>query len=385
MSKRVLSIIGTRPEAIKMAPVIHAIAASPYLVGSVCATGQHREMLDQVLQIFDIRLDHDLGVMQAGHTLNLLASRVLERMDSLLAETRPDVVLVHGDTTSAMAAAIAAFHRGVRVGHVEAGLRTYDLSRPFPEEMNRRTIDLVATYLFAPTVSARCNLLQEAVDSARIIVTGNTVIDALVSTVDRIQADGALRTRLDDAFDFINRNRRLLLVTGHRRESFGKGFEQICDALVRLAERGDLEIVYPVHLNPNVNDVVRQRLASASNVHLIAPLDYFSFVYLLDNADAVLTDSGGVQEEAAALGKRVVIMREVTERPEGVEAGLAALVGTDPNSIFEAVGNALAAAGAEKELMKVGRDLYGDGKAAQRIVADLCGQPVEELGAAFAL
>jgi len=374
MTTRVLSIIGTRPEAIKMAPVIKALAASPAIEAVVCATGQHRQMLDQVLEIFAIRPDHDLDVMQVGHTLNSLASRIFEKIDGLYTSVAPDVVLVHGDTTTAMAAALAAFHKGIAVGHVEAGLRTYDMERPFPEEMNRRAIDLVAKHLYAPTESSRRNLLQEHLVSDRILVTGNTVIDALLQTIERIHGDAALRARLDKSFEFIDRGRRLLLVTGHRRESFGGGFERICDALARLGERGDLEIVYPVHLNPNVDTVVRERLGGAKNIHLIAPVDYLSFMYLLDRAEAILTDSGGVQEEAAALGKRVVIMREVTERPEGVEAGLAELVGTDPDLICTAVERALAGAHAQAKLRQIGRTLYGDGQAAMRILADLAGE-----------
>lgn len=371
MTIRILSIIGTRPEAIKMAPVIQTLAASPAVEGVVCATGQHRQMLDQVLEIFAIKPDYDLELMRPGHTLNSLSALIFEKIDGLYDKVAPDVVLVHGDTTTAMTAALAAFHKGIAVGHVEAGLRTYDMQRPYPEEMNRRAIDLVAKHLYAPTQSSRRNLMQEHLMSDRIVVTGNTVIDALLQTIDRIHNDTALRARLDKTFDFVDRSRRLLLVTGHRRESFGGGFERICEALARLGARGDLEIVYPVHLNPNVDTVVRERLSGLKNIHLIAPVDYLSFMYLLDRAEGILTDSGGVQEEAAALGKRVVIMREVTERPEGVEAGLAELVGTDVEKICTAVERAMASAGDQAKLRLIGQGLYGDGKAAGRILADL--------------
>lgn len=356
-----------------MAPVIQTLAASPAVEGVVCATGQHRQMLDQVLEIFAIKPDYDLELMRPGHTLNSLSALIFEKIDGLYDKVAPDVVLVHGDTTTAMAAALAAFHKGIAVGHVEAGLRTYDMQRPYPEEMNRRAIDLVAKHLYAPTQSSRCNLLQEHLTSDRIIVTGNTVIDALLQTIDRIHNDTALRARLDKTFDFVDRSRRLLLVTGHRRESFGGGFERICEALAKLGARGDLEIVYPVHLNPNVDTVVRERLSGLKNIHLIAPVDYLSFMYLLDRAEGILTDSGGVQEEAAALGKRVVIMREVTERPEGVEAGLAELVGTDVEKICTAVERAMANTGDQAKLRLIGQGLYGDGKAAGRILADLVG------------
>jgi UDP-N-acetylglucosamine 2-epimerase (non-hydrolysing) len=369
-SVRVLTVIGTRPEAIKMAPVISAVAATSGLTGIVCATGQHRQMLDQVLEVFRIRPDHDLDLMQPGQTLNSLTSLLIQRIDPLLVAEKPDVVLVHGDTTTAMAAALAAFHRGIAVGHVEAGLRTYDMTRPFPEEMNRRVIDVVARFLFAPTASSADNLRREELASDRIVVTGNTVIDALFLTVDRLRQDVELRQRLERRFSYLDPAKKLVLVTGHRRESFGEGFQRICDALARIAGNEDAEILYPVHMNPQVDRVVRERLRNAPRIHLIEPVDYLSFIYLLDRAHMVLTDSGGVQEEAAALGKRVAIMRDVTERPEGVEAGVAVLVGTDVERICAAVQNALGLPQGE-DIGSIGRALYGDGRAAQRIAHEL--------------
>jgi UDP-N-acetylglucosamine 2-epimerase (non-hydrolysing) len=372
MGKRILSIIGTRPEAIKMAPVIRAIVDRPELTGIVCTTGQHREMLQQVLETFCITPDYELNVMRSGHTLNSLTSRIFGQMDGIFENARPDIVLVQGDTTTAMCVSIAAFHRGIKVGHVEAGLRTYDFSRPFPEELNRRAIDLVSAYLFAPTVSASNNLERECFPSDRIVVTGNTVIDALLATVELIKKDVALQQALAAKFARIETSRPLILVTGHRRESFGIGIEQICDALKRLAMHHAVEIIYPVHLNPNVDAVVRKRLMKVANVHLLEPLDYVSFVYMMHKARIIVTDSGGVQEEAAALGKRVIVMREVTERPEGVEAGLAELTGTDPSRICDAVAKALAGHESEEELLRLGRELYGDGQAGRRIAAQLC-------------
>jgi UDP-N-acetylglucosamine 2-epimerase (non-hydrolysing) len=325
-----------------------------------------------VLDVFRIVPDYELNVMQANHTLNSVTSRIFHRMDDILEDARPDIVLVQGDTTTAMAASIAAFHRGAKVGHVEAGLRTYDLTRPFPEEMNRRAIDLVSTYLFAPTVSASRNLQREYLPSRRIVVTGNTVIDALLTTAELIKTDLELQKRLADKFAGIGRSRPVILVTGHRRESFGVGFEKICEALRRVANHDVVDIVYPVHLNPNVDAVVRKRLSNVGNVHLREPLDYVSFVYLMHKAAIIVTDSGGVQEEAAALGKRVIVMREVTERPEGVEAGLAELTGTDPDLICDAIARALAKRESEDKLLRLGRELYGDGQAARRIAAELC-------------
>jgi UDP-N-acetylglucosamine 2-epimerase (non-hydrolysing) len=355
-----------------MAMVIKAIQAQPQLQSIVCITAQHRQMLDQVLQLFSINADFDLNLMQPSQTLNGLASRVVKEIDPLLLSASPDVVLTHGDTTTAMATSLACFHRNIPVAHVEAGLRTYDLSRPFPEEMNRRVIDIVASYLFAPTERARRNLLSENLDSEKIYVTGNTVVDALQFIVAKINARDDLKAELAARLGFLSRDRKLILVTGHRRESFGSGFERICNALARISRRSDVEIVYPVHLNPRVSDPVNRIIGGLENVHLIAPTDYLTLVHLLSRASAVITDSGGIQEEAVSLGKRTLVMREVTERPEGVEAGLVDLVGTDPDLICRKLDEALRA-GDEQQSLEVRHSIYGDGHASERIVAALSG------------
>lgn len=373
---KVLSVFGTRPEAIKMGPLVRALHAAPDIDSVVCITGQHRAMLDQVMSLFEIQPDHDLDVMVADQTLNGLCARLFARLDALYEQLRPDRVLVHGDTSTAMTAALAAFHRRIPVGHVEAGLRTGDLQRPWPEEMNRRVIDVVADHLFAPTASSRANLAQENL-SGRISVTGNTVIDALQLTVERLDQDAALRASVDAQFPFLSPQRKLLLVTGHRRESFGDGFANICRALAELAQRPDLEIVYPVHLNPNVQGPVRAQLGGLDNVHLIAPQDYLNFVRLMQRAHVVLTDSGGVQEEAPALGRPVLVMREVTERPEAVQAGVVALVGTDPARIVAAV-HAACDRPVRPARFLPDASPYGDGRASARIVAALCGLPFDE-------
>ncbi|MGA9214171.1 MAG: UDP-N-acetylglucosamine 2-epimerase (non-hydrolyzing), partial [Methylocella sp.] len=281
---RVMSVVGTRPEAIKMAPVIKALQAHPNMNSVLCLTAQHREMLDQVLRIFAIKADFDLDLMQPSQTLNGLSSRIFQSIDELLASAKPDVVLVHGDTTTAFVTSVACFHRNIPVGHVEAGLRTYDLSRPFPEEMNRRIVDLVSTYLFAPTERARQNLLAEGVMSDEIHVTGNTIVDSLRFMIAKIDGDSELQLRLAERFPAVTSGRKLVLVTGHRRESFGPGFERICQALSRIAERGDVELVYPLHLNPNVSKPVNNILGRARRVHLIPPTDYMTFVHLLSRA-----------------------------------------------------------------------------------------------------
>lgn len=366
---RVMSVVGTRPEAIKMAPVVKALQAHPNMNSVLCLTAQHREMLDQVLQIFAIKADIDLDLMQPSQTLNGLSARIFQSIDELLASAKPDVVLVHGDTTTAFVTSVACFHRKIPVGHVEAGLRTYDLSRPFPEEMNRRIVDLVSTYLFAPTERAKQNLLAECVMSDEIHVTGNTIVDSLRFMIAKIDDDSELQLRLAERFPTLTSSRKLVLVTGHRRESFGPGFERICQALGRIAERSDVELVYPVHLNPNVAKPVNNILGRARRVHLIPPIDYMTFVHLLSRAALVITDSGGVQEEAVSLGKRVLVMRELTERPEGIEAGLAHLVGTDPNLICSKFEEAMEAS--DKPSPESTQSVYGDGNAAPRIVAAL--------------
>ncbi len=372
---KILTIFGTRPEAIKMAPLVQALAREPSIASRVCVTGQHREMLDQVLDVFQIRPDFDLALMARNQGLNSLAAGALAALDPVLEEVQPDRVLVHGDTTTAMAAALTAFHRRIPVGHVEAGLRTYRLAQPFPEEMNRRVVDVVSDLLFAPTPRSRANLEGERLEG-RIIVTGNTVIDALEATQARIAADATLRAELDRPFAALDPNRRLILVTGHRRENFGEGFLNICTALVQLAQRDDVEIVYPVHLNPNVQEPVRAALSGLGNVHLVAPLDYLPFQRLLQRADIVLTDSGGVQEEAPALGKPVLVMRDVTERPEAVEAGTVRLVGTGSTAIVSAVTALLDDADTYAGFANRANP-YGDGQACRRIVDTICGRAVD--------
>ena len=375
---KILSIFGTRPEAIKMAPLVAALEAEPGVTSIVCVTGQHRAMLDQVLGLFGIRPEHDLDVMVPNQTLNGLSARVLGLLDSLLGTVKPDRVLVHGDTTTAMAASLAAFHRRIPVGHVEAGLCTYDISQPWPEELNRRIVDVASDLLFAPTASARANLEGERLEG-RILVTGNMVIDALRLTADRLRSDVGLQAGLDARFSRLRRDRKMLLVTGHRRENFGAGFAKICSALTALSLRDDIEIVYPVHLNPNVRGPVREALASRPNIHLVEPQDYVPFVHLMQCAHLILTDSGGVQEEAPSLGKPVLVMRDVTERPEAVAAGTVRLVGTDPERI---VREASAVLDAETTTASAAfaphGNPYGDGHASERIVSALMGRPFKE-------
>lgn len=372
---RVMSVFGTRPEAIKMAPVVRALAAAPGVESLVCVTAQHRQMLDQVLDLFEIRPDDDLDVMRPGQTLHGLTARILDGLGPVLAARRPDVVLVHGDTTTTLAATLAAFYSGVPVGHVEAGLRTGDLRAPFPEEANRVLADRLCTWLFAPTTRSADNLRAEGVPESRIFVTGNTVIDALLLA--RKKAAAAPLTDFAAAFGPalgpIAGDGPLVLVTGHRRESFGDGFAQICAALRTLALRHPgVDFVYPVHLNPNVQGPVYDTLSGLANVHLIAPLDYLPFVRLMDRSTLILTDSGGVQEEAPSLGKPVLVMREVTERPEGVDAGTVRLVGASAPRIIAGV-EELLFDGVAAARMRLAHNPYGDGQASGRILAALRG------------
>jgi UDP-N-acetylglucosamine 2-epimerase (non-hydrolysing) len=376
---KVLSIFGTRPEAIKMAPLMRTLEQAAGIDSVVCITGQHRTMLEQVMSLFDIRADHDLDVMVPNQSLNSLCSRIFAKLDPILESEQPDRVLVHGDTSTAMVAATAAFHRRIPVGHVEAGLRTGDLTQPWPEEMNRRVIDVMSDFLFAPTISSRDNLLRENL-AGRIVVTGNTVIDALQLTAQRLEKDANLRAKLDAKFPFISPQRRVLLVTGHRRENFGDGFAHICEALAELAERPDIDIVYPVHLNPNVRGPVLQLLSNLPRVHLIEPLDYLEFVRLMQLSYVVLTDSGGVPEEAPSLGKPVLVMRDVTERPEAVAAGTVQLIGTSRKRIVDAVNLLFDDAKRYSQFSNVVNP-YGDGHASSRIVRALLGQPFEEFNA----
>ncbi|KEO85875.1 UDP-N-acetylglucosamine 2-epimerase [Erythrobacter sp. JL475] len=362
---KALLIFGTRPEAIKMAPVVRALAADPRFDARVCVTAQHREMLDQVLDLFGIVPDHDLNLMQPGQGLHEITAGVLLGLKPVLDTEAPDIVLVHGDTTTTFAASLAAYYARMPVGHVEAGLRTGDIYSPWPEEINRKVAGAITRLHFAPTQGSRANLLAENVPADHIDVTGNTVIDALLEVVERLKQDPAQSAALDTRLG-IDRSKRLILVTGHRRESFGGGFERICDAIARLADRGDTQVIYPVHLNPNVKGPVEARLAAHPAVHLIEPQDYLPFVHLMQAADIILTDSGGVQEEAPSLGKPVLVMRDTTERPEAVDAGTVRLVGTDSDLIVREA-SALLDDQTAYEAMALAHNPYGDGLASTRI------------------
>lgn len=364
---KVAIVFGTRPEAIKMAPVVAAFRADSAFETLVCVTGQHRTMLDQVLGIFGIEPDIDLDIMTPGQSLTDITVRVLQGMEKVIREHKPDVVLVHGDTTTAMAAALAAFYHQVPVGHVEAGLRTRDIMRPWPEEMNRSVIDVVGRWLFAPTPQARQALLDERIDGSRIAVTGNTVIDALLMASDLIEGDAARQNAIASDFTYLDPAKRLLLVTGHRRENFGGGLRRMCEALARLARRGDVQVVYPVHLNENVQQAARETLSGVDDVFLIDPLEYLPFIYLMRRSHLIITDSGGIQEEAPSLGKPVLVTRDVTERPEAVAAGTARLVGTDPDVIVREAEKLLDSPDAYRRVSEISNP-YGDGKAAQRIL-----------------
>lgn len=362
---RVLSVFGTRPEAIKMSPVIKALACAEGIQAGVCVTAQHREMLDQVLRLFRINPDYDLDLMKPGQNLTDITANVLRGLQPVLEDFRPDLVLVHGDTTTTLAASLAAYYQQIPIGHVEAGLRTGNILSPWPEEINRKVAGAIARIHFAPTERSRQNLLGEGVTSEHIFVTGNTVIDALLDVSARLDSDQVLSSRLDYELGIIL-DRRRILVTGHRRESFGGGFNRICDALLMLANRGDVDIIYPVHLNPNVKGPVQQRLGSAKHISLIPPQEYLPFVHLMRRADIILTDSGGVQEEAPSLGKPVLVLRDTTERPEAVEAGTVKLVGTNVDLILREASRLLNDSAAY-EAMGRAHNPYGDGKASERI------------------
>ncbi|GGD36026.1 non-hydrolyzing UDP-N-acetylglucosamine 2-epimerase [Sinisalibacter lacisalsi] len=368
---RVLIVFGTRPEAIKMAPVVTGLAADPRFDDQVCVTAQHREMLDQVTGLFGITPDYDLDVMRPGQDLYGLTSDILLGLREVLARSRPDFVLVHGDTATTLAATLAAFYARIPVGHVEAGLRTGNIHSPWPEEGNRRVAGSLAALHFAPTASSRASLLRENIPEERITVTGNTVIDALFKVLDLIRSDPATERALAGQFGFLAPGRRVVLVTGHRRESFGGGFERICQALRQIAERRpDVDIVYPMHLNPNVREPVQRILGGAGNIHLIEPLDYLPFVWLMNRSHIIITDSGGIQEEAPALGKPVLLMRDTTERPEAVEVGTVRLVGTDTALIVNEALRLLSDRAAYDE-MSCAHNPYGDGRATQRILDTL--------------
>lgn len=364
---KVLTVFGTRPEAIKMAPLIQQLSETAEIDARVCVTAQHRGMLDQVLELFRIVPDYDLDLMTPGQDLTDITSRVLSGLRPVLLQFQPTIVLVHGDTSTTLAASLAAYYQRIPVGHIEAGLRTGDNWSPWPEEVNRRVVGAIASLHFAPTKRSQANLLAENIPLDHVHVTGNTVIDALQEVVERIESDPTLEAELSRRFN-LDDKRRLILVTGHRRESFGGGFERICAALAQLAQRPDVEIVYPVHLNPNVKKPVERLLSAQPNVRLIAPQDYLPFVYLMNRASIILTDSGGIQEEAPSLGKPVLVMRDTTERPEAVEAGTVKLVGTDTRLIVESVCQLLDDRAAY-EKMSFAHNPYGDGQAARRILS----------------
>ena len=369
---RVLSVFGTRPEAIKMAPVVRAIEASGTLEGRVCVTGQHAEMLKQVTDLFGIAPHHDLQIMKAGQGLTYVTTAVLTGMETVLAAEKPDAVLVHGDTTTSMAAALAAFYAGIPVGHVEAGLRTRDLSAPWPEEANRQITGRLARWHFAPTAGARRNLLDEAVPEAQIHVTGNTVIDALHHIQSTVLETEATEAEMAARFGFLDPAKRMILVTGHRRENFDGGLDRMCTALAALAGRGDCQVVYPVHLNPVVRAAADRVLANAPGVHLIEPQPYLPFLWLMARSHLIITDSGGIQEEGPSFGKPVLVTRDVTERPEAVEAGTVRLVGTDTETILTEATRLLDNAEAHADMARA-HNPYGDGKAAGRITEILTG------------
>lgn len=368
MSIKVLSVFGTRPEAIKMAPLSLSLSDNHLFDAKVCVTGQHREMLDQVLELFNIVPDFDLDIMRPGQDLSDVTAGILQGMKGVFGKFRPDIVLVHGDTATTFAATLAAYYHQIPVAHVEAGLRTGNLYSPWPEEANRKLTGALATIHFAPTETSRQNLLREGINPAAIHVTGNTVIDALLDVVAKLDAAEVLQKQFSEQFSFLAEGKRVILVTGHRRESFGDGFERICQALAETAKAfSDVEVVYPVHLNPNVREPVNRLLAGIDNIHLIEPLDYLPFVYLMNRAYLILTDSGGIQEEAPSLGKPVLVMRDTTERPEAVEAGTVKLVGTEVEAISSNLNTLLTDTRAYQR-MSFAHNPYGDGKACACII-----------------
>ncbi|CAE6854358.1 non-hydrolyzing UDP-N-acetylglucosamine 2-epimerase [Paraburkholderia domus] len=371
LRKKVLVTFGTRPEAIKMAPLVRRLRETSGIECRVCVTAQHRQMLDQVLDLFEIVPDYDLDIMRPGQTLSDITGSILNRLGPVLEDFRPDLVLVHGDTTTTLAASLAAYYRRIAVGHVEAGLRTGDLYSPWPEEANRKLTGALASYHFAPTARSRENLLREGVPFEKIVVSGNTVIDALLIVLGRLADESMVTDELERQFSFLDIRRKMILVTGHRRENFGVGFENICTALREIAvSQPALQIVYPVHLNPHAREPVLRLLGNVENIWLIEPQEYLQFVFLMSRAWLILTDSGGIQEEAPSLGKPVLVMRDTTERPEAVEAGTVRLVGADSRRITDAVLRLLER---EDEYLSMSRahNPYGDGNASERIVVAL--------------
>ncbi len=365
--KKVLTVFGTRPEAIKMAPLVHALAEDNRFDAKVCVTAQHREMLDQVLELFEITPDYDLDLMKAGQTLNDVTARILLALKPVLQEFKPDVVLVHGDTATTFAASLAAYYEKIAVGHVEAGLRTGNIYSPWPEEANRKLTAVLTSYHFAPTETSKQNLLKENHQESNVWVTGNTVIDALLDVVKKIEGNSAIQIELKNHYSFLDESKDLIVITGHRRENFGQGFESICQAIAHVAkEKPQVQFVYPVHLNPAVQEPVNRLLNALPNVYLIEPLEYLPFVNLMRLSTVILTDSGGIQEEAPSLGKPVLVMRDTTERPEAVEAGTVKLVGTKKDSIITSLLDLLKKE-SEYQKMSQAHNPYGDGKASQKI------------------
>jgi len=369
--KKILCVFGTRPEAIKMAPLVKALEADSRFTSKVCVTAQHREMLDQVLELFEITPDYDLDLMKHKQTLNQVTSGILINIKPILEDFKPDIVLVHGDTATTFATSLAAYYEQIAVGHVEAGLRTGNIYSPWPEEANRKLTGAITTYHFAPTEASQNNLLKEGYSQDAISVTGNTVIDALLMVREKIKNSAELSASFTEKFSFLGQDKKLVLVTGHRRENFGQGFENICAALAQVAsEHPNVNILYPVHLNPNVQEPVNRLLKGLDNVFLIEPQQYLEFVYLMDKADILLTDSGGIQEEAPSLGKPVLVMRDTTERPEALDAGTVKLVGTNKELIVSNI-NTLLSNEAEYNKMSYAHNPYGDGKACSRILDTL--------------
>ncbi|MEH6466138.1 MAG: UDP-N-acetylglucosamine 2-epimerase (non-hydrolyzing) [Porticoccus sp.] len=368
---KILTVFGTRPEAIKMAPLVHALASDRRFESKVCVTAQHREMLDQVLKLFEIEPDYDLNLMQPGQDLTDVTCGIIRGMKEVLQEFQPDYVLVHGDTSTTLSTTLAAYYQQIKVGHVEAGLRTGNLYSPWPEEANRKLTGVLATTHFAPTEGARQNLLDEGVSASSVVVTGNTVVDALMQIKSKLESSVDINALMTERFSFIDKNKKLVLITGHRRESFGGGLERICKSISLLAtEFPHVQFVYPVHLNPNVQEPVRRLLENIENMVLIEPQEYLPFVYLMNRSCLILTDSGGIQEEAPSLGKPVLVMRDTTERPEAVDAGTVKLVGTNVEAIVSSVSELLTNQQAY-DVMSFAHNPYGDGKACERIINTL--------------
>ena len=364
--KKIIHVFGTRPEAIKMAPIVKALDDQPETKNIVCVTAQHRGMLDQVLDFFSIQPKYDLNLMKAGQSLAEVTAGILSGLTPIFENEKPDLILVHGDTNTTLSASLAAFYQKIPVGHIEAGLRTGNFLSPWPEEANRTLTSLLSKFHFAPTLEAKNNLLKEHIKDEDIYITGNSVIDSLFLAQRIIKETPSLSQRLDEKFSFLNKDKKLILITGHRRENFGQGFENICNSIATLAQRDDCEVLYPVHLNPNVQEPVNRFLKEKNNIHLIEPQDYPAFVYLMDRSYLILTDSGGIQEEAPSLGKPVLVMRETTERPEAVASGTVKLVGTDVEKITSGVIELLENTDAYQQMSKT-LNPYGDGTAAQQI------------------